>query len=144
MSVIAYDGKVIAADKQATCGDLIRTVTKLVRLESGVILGWTGSQDRGLTLARWWREGADPESYPEFQLEEDWCRLVVLQNGRLVTYEQSPDCFEMLERCQAFGSGRDFAIGAMEVGASAVRAAEVACKFSAGCGCGVDWFEVGK
>lgn len=143
MSIIAYDGKIIAADRQATCGDFKRTVHKLIRLvPSGVILGWTGAQDAGLTLSRWWQDGANHDKYPEFQQTDNWCRLVVLAEGKLVTYEQTPECIEMLDPIHAFGSGRDYAMGAMEMGSGAIKAVEITCKHCTGCGMGVDWFEV--
>lgn len=142
MSILAYDGKIIAADRQATCGDFKRTVHKMIKLDNGTILGWTGSQDAGLTLSRWWQDGADPDKYPDFQQGKAWCRLVVLTDGRLVTYEQTPDCFEFLDTIQAFGSGRDYAMGAMEMGADAIKAVEIASKHCTGCGMGIDWFEV--
>jgi hypothetical protein len=46
MTVIVWDGKTLAADKQATQADLKRKVTKIHRLR-GHLVGVSGDWDRG-------------------------------------------------------------------------------------------------
>lgn len=140
MSVIAYDGKTVAADKQATCMGLRLTATKIKTLLSGEVLAWTGEQDSGEMMAAWYADGADPKKWPSCQNDKDlWCRLIVFgTDGKVKTYERQPVAFAMEDATMAWGSGRDYAIGAMAKGADALEAVQIACRFDNGCGMGID------
>lgn len=138
MSVIAWDGKSIAADKQATCADMPRTTSKLIRLPNGEIAGITGDEAAGVLLIRWYTDGADPAKWPERQRTSDWTRLIVLGADGLKFYEQDPLPLRCHDEFMAFGSGRDFAMGAMAAGATAREAVEIACMLNIHCGMGVD------
>lgn len=139
MSVIAWDGKTVAADKRATCAGVPFTTTKLRRLPSGEILGWTGEQDAGEMLAKWYADGADTKHWPEFQSDKDmWCRLIVVGKSGVRFYERQPVPVLVEDRMAAWGSGRDFALAAMYLGKSAREAVEVAIAFDTGCGNGID------
>lgn len=142
MSIIAFDGYTIAADKQATCGELRTTATKLKKLKSGEIVGFTGALDKGVELCRWYESGAKHDDYPKFQEGDEWTRLVVVKKGKMFIYEQTPTAIEIVDEKVAFGGGRDFAIGAMDMGADAIDAVNVASKFCVTCGMGVDSFVV--
>lgn len=140
MSVIAWDGKSIAADKQATCAGLKLTASKIRRLDTGIILAWAGEQDSGEMMARWFIGGQDPAKWPACQSDKDlWCRLIIVdRDGFVSTYERQPVSFPMEDKAMAWGSGRDYALGAMARGATAREAVEVACRFDIGCGMGID------
>lgn len=139
MTVIAWDGKSIAADKQATNIDMRATTTKLKRLESGIVLGWTGGWDYALALVEWF-EGK--REWPKFQEDKDkWSRLIVVENGIARMYEQETVPLIVEDPFMAWGSGRDFAMGAMAMGATAKEAVEVANRFCTSCGLGVDVIE---
>lgn len=140
MSVIAWDGKSIATDRQMSVGDMRSQVTKLKRLTSGAIVGIAGSLDGGLTLMQWFENGAAPDKWPEFQKDKDrWALLVaVLANGKVGFYEQEPVWIPVEDEFMAWGSGRGFAMGAMSMGATARQAVEIACRFNVHCGMGID------
>jgi hypothetical protein len=140
MSVVVWDGKSVVADKQATCAGLKLTATKIRRVGDGLILAWTGEQDSGEMMANWYVLGQDPAKWPSCQADKDlWCRLVVFHtDGSVETYERQPVPFPMLDAFMAWGSGRDYAMGAMARGATAREAAEIACRFDNGCGMGFD------
>lgn len=139
MSVVAWDGKTIAADKQATCAGLRFKTTKLRRLESGEVLAWTGDQDSGQIVAKWYSDGADPEKWPACQADKDvWARLIVAHGGACRVFERQPVAMPIEDEFMAWGSGRDYAMGAMARGASAEEAVAVAMEFDTGCGMGVD------
>lgn len=143
MSVIAWDGKTLAVDKQATCSAMPSTVSKARRLPNGEIVAWTGDQEQGLVLADWYETGAHVSNWPEFQKDrEHWARLVVAGPSGIRFYEQFP--VEQVENdpFQAFGSGRDYAMGALAMGATAEQAVLVASRFNIHCGMGVDVFHV--
>lgn len=139
MTVIAWDGKTICADKQATCGNTKSTTTKLRRIATGEVLAWTGDQDSGEMLAKWYADGADPKWWPDFQKDkDDWCRLVVADANGVRYFERRPIATAVEDRFRAFGSGADLALAAMHCGRTAREAVEVACIYDAGCGQGVD------
>ncbi len=78
--------------------------------------------------------------------KEDWVAfLVITPEGRVLKYEKSPYPMNFTESAKedgwyVFGSGRDYAIGALATGASIVEALEVTMKYCSGCGLGYDIF----
>lgn len=145
MSVIAYDGHMIAADRQATNAGLRYMTTKLRRLKSGVVLAWTGDQDTGELLAQWYEQGANPTEWPEVQKDKEaWCRLIVATGKECRFYERHPVSIKVEDAFLAWGSGRDYAMGAMAMGASARKAVHVASRFDHNCGLGCDVFVLNR
>jgi ATP-dependent protease HslVU (ClpYQ) peptidase subunit len=141
MSVVVWDGYTLAADKQGTVGDLRLKTTKVVRLDTGEILAWVGPQEHGLALANWYANGCKVDEWPSTQSGEDWGKLIVVLKGRAYEYEQLPIRQSVQSIPAAWGSGRDFALGALAMGADAVGAVKVASKYSTSCGMGVDSFK---
>lgn len=143
MTVIAWDGKTLAADRQMTWADMRSTVCKLRQLPSGEVLGVTGDSVRAISVLRWYEDGADPEKWPKCQGEAEYARLIVARHGgKLVYFDWCPVEQIILDPYMAFGVGRDFAMGAMAMGADAQKAVAIACRFSVGCGLGIDAFEI--
>ena len=142
MSVVAWDGKVIAADKQATNIGLRSLTTKIRKLTNGDIIAWTGDQDSALAMASWYENGALQGAWPESQKDkEGWARLIVLSDGKVIVYERQPFPIVVEEPFMAWGSGRDYAIGALAQGANAVQAVTVASRYDSSCGLGIDFYE---
>ncbi len=67
MTVIAYKDGILAADKQGNLGSRRVRVTKIVMLQNGDIVAWTGRHDTGIALAEWYNQGAVADKFPEFQ-----------------------------------------------------------------------------
>ena len=142
MSVIAWDGTHIAADKQSTVSDIRMTTTKMRRLKSGEIAAWTGSQECGLILARWYEEGADSHRWPEFQKDkENWTRLIIVSSEGAFFFEMQPVAQVVEDQFMAWGSGRDFAMGALAQGATAKEAVAIANRLCTTCGLGIDVYD---
>ncbi len=137
MTVIAFDGKTLAADKRATCGGgIARTVTKITRIGS-YLVAVSGDWDAACELRAWWEAGADPAAFPSSAREGD-ATLMLFGAGYIASYSSGPYPLPIeAERC-AFGSGRNYAEAAMHLGFSAKRAVEVACHFQTDCGNGID------
>jgi hypothetical protein len=156
MSVIAFDGKIIAADKRAVIDQTPHTTTKLtcarVRssltdiLSASVVCGWTGDYESGLAVKRWLETENEP--WPACQSGDAWTRFVVLTtDGRIGYFERLPEIQLRdieADRFVAFGSGRDFALGAMRGGASAIEAVHIASEYDIYCGNGVDAYTFNK
>lgn len=152
MTIIAWDGIRLAVDCASLCGELAMPAQKMiVDPVKGIALAWCGMSDGGRTLARWYLDGADPDKWPEIQKDkDDWTRLVVAERGLtphidLVTvsfYERLPEKqFYYGAPFAAWGSGRDFAMGAMAMAADATEAVRVANKLCVSCGLGVSWVD---
>ena len=143
MTVIAWDGKVLAADKCALYGDHRRVGTKIVRADNGCVLAACGGIASGLALFEWYNRGCHQEAWPETQKDKDeWATLIVAYPSGLGWYDRHPYRIQLEQPFMAWGRGGEFAMGALAMGATAVQAVEIASKYCDGCGMGIDWLEV--
>jgi 20S proteasome alpha/beta subunit len=140
MTIIVWDGKTLAADKQATNAGLKRKVTKIFRIH-GDLVGFSGDFDYAQAMRKWLEDGAKLDDFPKHQANnDDWVGVLVIKSdGRIYKYERSAVPIDFTEGgVICLGSGRDFAYGAMAMGADAVRAVEITCQYESGCGMGID------
>ena len=140
MTVIVWDGTTLAADKQATNSGLKCKVTKIHRI-NGHLIGFSGEFDYAQAMRKWFESGADVEKFPKHQEDSDkWVgMLVITPDKRVLKYERSPIPMDFTEnKVLCMGSGRDFAFGALAMGADAVKAVQITCTYEASCGMGVD------
>jgi hypothetical protein len=141
MTVIAWDGKTLAADKRATTEDgAIAVTTKLYRI-GDALAAHTGESSVGRDLLEWFRAGAVLADFPT-RAREDKATLIVIRQGEIMAYVTGPHPtrYEMLR--MAWGCGRDFAMGAMQCGKTASEAVAIACELNAFCGNGIDTLEL--
>lgn len=142
MTVVAWDGKTLAADKLGDAGGLQRTTTKILRFDGG-LFGSAGYASKASEIFAWISSGADPAKVPAFQLTDDYQMVLVVRTDRRVfTYARSAYPFEMEDRFHAIGSGRNFAMTAMHLGMSAANAVRVTCELCTECGVGIDTMEL--
>lgn len=81
MTVIAWDGTTLAADKRTGLGTFINTTTKIFRLDDNTFCGYTGNQDFGEQMVAWYKAGAKAEDFPASQRDkDDWARLIVVRS----------------------------------------------------------------
>lgn len=129
MTTIAYRNGVMAADSRAYSGGRmpIGQKAKIRRLADGTLIGvsttLTGRAER---IMAWFEAGADPSAAPAGDSKH--YLLVVRPNGEVFyandTYELSgPLSGEFF----AVGSGEEYALGAMAMGAGPERAVGIAC-----------------
>jgi len=144
MTVLAWDSKILAADKMALCGDTQKKATKIFKLiPGGQVVGFTGDLDIGMVLLEWYQSGADRQNFPKARDEKDaWGVLVVAGRDGCFFYERYGVAIPVEDNFMAWGCGREAALGAMEMGANAIKAVEVASKWVNGCGLGCDWFAI--
>lgn len=140
MTVIAWDGTTLAADRQADYGGAKLSVTKVYRLDEDRLAAISGSGAHGMALLEWLRGGGDLFEYPKPSSDEDVAFvLVVHRNGEVWNYERAGYRTPLHESVPlAMGGGRDFALGALAMGADARRAVEITNQLSSCCGMGVD------
>lgn len=144
MTVIAWDGEILAADKQCNWANTIRSATKIFRIDDKTVCAVCGSVAAGYELIEWVRGGRKKEDYPQnIQKGDDWARIIIAE-GRSVKFTDGRPVFIPIEESiAAWGVGGDFAIGAMEAGKNAIEAVKIANKWCDCCGRGVDWFYTG-
>lgn len=144
MSIVAWDGKTLATDRLGDAGDLKRDVAKSrVSTVHECILAWTGGISEGMRVANWYDiEPSKRGEFPACQNNDRWCRLIIADASGAATIEQEPVEIDVLEPFMAWGSGRDYALGAMAMGANARQAVVVACRFAFSCGLGIDVWDL--
>jgi hypothetical protein len=144
MTVIAWDGKTLAADKRATMSGHPATVTKIARTPKGELMAVSGDLDTARALMDWYGAGADRATYPDNRNGE-YCRatlMVVTLDAKVIKFEREPVALLFEDEYSAMGSGRDYALAAMYLGHDARRAVEVAIALETGCGNGIDTLEL--
>jgi hypothetical protein len=137
VTVIAWDGKTLAADRRAiTCGRVF-SVTKVFRV-GAYLVGISGCFSYAGQYLAWLADGRDPAKYPKQELNSELYMIVVHRDGTVERFEASGYPVKVEEQHFAGGSGCDFAIAALACGKTAREAVEIACLLSSECGNGVD------
>lgn len=142
MTIVAWDGESLSADQLACNQDLGWLTTKIFR-EGNSVVAFTGGYEQGLSLLEWCRNGEQATLWPSHQSTDDWARLIVARPGQCYFYEKLPVKQIVTTPFMAWGSGRDFALGALEVGADARRAVEAAIYHCITCGGEAVTFKIG-
>lgn len=145
MTVIAWDGKTLAADRQWSVGDTRQEGRKIFQEPDGTIFAISGALDSGLFLFHeWWKAGALKEDWPSFQSDKDkWTRLIVWPTDKSspIVYELVPIGAQIVTaQYYAWGTGREVALGVLWHKGTAIEAVEAANCHVSGCGFGVDSF----
>lgn len=138
MSIVVWDGKTLAVDRGSTDGATIWEVNKLRTFKDFGLVGVGTAMDVG-RMTDWYLNGCHADRFP---YGSSHSRLLVCRNGKLFEYNNSslPTVYDHNQKV-AFGAGKDFAYGALAMGATAAQAVTIACKYSTSCGHGVDTYE---
>jgi ATP-dependent protease HslVU (ClpYQ) peptidase subunit len=133
MTTIAWDGKVLASDRQVSCNGSRNSLTmvKIQEAADGRIMGVAGEVVACQRALAWrlYEGGPMPDELAgkkaswtllEIDPDED---ILLFTNGGVMQFEPGPT---------AIGSGEDFAICAMHLGKNAVDAIHVAAHFDSG------------
>ena len=132
MTVIVFDGDTCAVDSGAASETTMFRVRKFWMISDQLITG-AGETSHVVAMAEWYLAGAQPQNFPPMiHLKRD-AELVVIDGKGVRRYEASPYAVDHGNSKCAFGGGRDFAYGALAMGASATEAAGIACMFSPVC-----------
>jgi len=143
MTVIAFDGITMAADKHMTDGDRSCTITKIWK-HGDVVLAMCGDISYGLALKEWFLDGADPDEFPEPYDRDTLSNLIVWDGKQIYAYERTPHPIYYEDKFAAWGSGAMVAIGAMACGALAVDAVRIANRHCPTCGMGIEAFTLDR
>lgn len=135
MTVVAWDGRTLAADRMANYNGHARSATMVFRLDPQNLVGICGKASVATEILAWLRGARDPEQFPR---DPDTMVFMVHNTGRMVCYEGGPFPVPVTEGYFAMGAGRDYALAALHLGYDARRAVEVACALDIYCGMGID------
>jgi hypothetical protein len=152
MSVVVWDGKTLAADRQCMGGGITRICApKIGKLAvdppdyiQDLLWAYTGLVSEGEELLDWLTKfGPDPEYFPERLRNKEHCETILVTIDRVGTvreYANSPFAVAY-PRCDRYagGSGADFALCALHLNCNAVDAVRVTNELSVECGGGVVW-----
>lgn len=134
MTVIAWDGTTLAADKLCHLGITAATVTKVVCVRDAqnrvvALLAFAGSGSRMWQVIEWLRNGAKPEDYPPRPAEDESALVAVTrtQQGRVIIrrFDETGYALFIEDVVYADGGFRDIALAAMACGKTAREAIEV-------------------
>lgn len=131
MTTIAYKDGILAADTRAYGGGRtpIGSKTKIHRLDDGSIFGCSSSCVGADALVREWIENGCPNQRNETVKPENFELILVRPSGEVF---YAHDNFSITGPIRtgkiAVGSGKEFALGAMEMGAGALQAVECAAR----------------
>src|SRR5690606_10680163 len=135
MTVIAWDGKTVAADRKISGSGPSGEFTKLYDLPDGRVAALFGEAASALSLLKWVM--GECAEFPK-----DWGAdgsLIIFGGGRpqvFNTRHEIPISCE--DDVMAWGSGAMVAVGALAHGATAKEAVEIATRYCNGCGNGID------
>jgi ATP-dependent protease HslVU (ClpYQ) peptidase subunit len=142
MTIIAWDGKTLAADKQSTTVGYGNTVTKIFRVTGGRV-AFTGNAGHACALLEWFRNGRDAAAWPKKGGDDSAGAIFITDDGEVRGYsgDDGATFIRYEDKFAAWGAGRDYALAAMYLGRDAREAVEVACALDTTCGMGIDTLE---
>lgn len=146
MTIIVWDGEQLATDCAATDDISLWETIKAWHWaddRGDVVLSGAGPLASILAMREWYKDGAIPAYFPPEQSGESFCHFLVVTRDGLLRYEQSPHPIEHGITACAFGEGKQFAYGALAMGADAETAVAIANSYSAHCGLGVKVYKPG-
>lgn len=136
MTTVAVDRKslTMAADKRMQLHSTkVNKVFPVIRHEERWLLGGAGTLQHILNFVDWF-EGPNTLEFPDMG---ETGMLALREDGALFFYYQSGTPIHITAPFFAYGSGSDYAMGAMAAGRTPQQAVQIASKFDSGTGGGV-------
>lgn len=129
MTTIAWDGKTLAGDTQATRASLRNYCeSKVFRITTNegahVLLGCSGGEAESMQIVEWLK--ADRAEMLKPKLDADSFTGILVDKSGVYRLDSRLHPLKLMEAFHAVGNGRDFAIAAMHLGCSAREAVELA------------------
>jgi hypothetical protein len=129
MTTIAWDGKSVAADSRKTFGVFPSpsNYSKLI-IKGDIVFACTGCMPLFAPLVDWYLAGAVAKDCPRpaFNEIDNDTVLIIFREGRAFRLTVSVPYAEEVHAPIGWGSGGEYAIGAMRAGADTQRAVEIA------------------
>ena len=143
MTVIAYDGHYVAADRLITNDSGMKGVGQKLVIWGRQVLATVGAADHGEALIVWFKDGKDPKAFPVAPSGEKDAYLYVFQrDAPVICFQKWPSPILFSMSTFAAGCGGDIARTAMHLGRDARHAVLVANELNCYCGGGVDFVDL--
>jgi len=138
-TIIAFDGKTLAADKYTWVSGVVALSTKIQRV-NGHLVGVSGSNVIIPQIFAWAKNDFTEATMPLLQKDpkDHSDVMVITRYGQILMYENASIPWINERPFWAIGSGREFAIGAMAAKATAIEAVLIASEYAGNCGRGCD------
>lgn len=128
MCLIVYDGVSIVVDRTDTDGSSRWLGENVWEGPAGEVIAGIGSRELIVQMKDWYLAGQQASEFPEAQRKRGRCVFVVATPDWFIRFDKSPVPIKYGRHFCAFGAGFEYAIGALEMGAYAIEAAEIALK----------------
>lgn len=133
MTTIAYHSGIIAADSLITCGSRRDGYCAKIRKFGPILAGCSGSCGLSEQFWDWFSRGPSHQSVSPINGTDDALAFIVLPDDLLVEFgRDGPVRFRTA--FYAIGSGAPYALGAMQMGATAIEAVAAAAHFDVNSG----------
>lgn len=139
MTTIVFANNELSGDGRATLGDTILSdeTVKVYNINNRLV-GFAGRYASGLKFLEWFEEFDNANevqqqvpfvsiNIPELMEDEDFTGIVAYPEGYVMLFEGGKAFYEV-QAPYVIGSGSDYALGALDQGATAEEAVRVACK----------------
>ncbi|RJP48709.1 MAG: hypothetical protein C4586_08300 [Anaerolineaceae bacterium] len=138
MTTIAYrkDEKILAGDKLFDVGGTPVPGIKIHKI-GALLCGWSGGFDNTQRFFDWIQEGRPNDKKPSMEKDQGFVGIII-ENEEIYRYEMGLFPIKINKPFWAIGSGSDYALAAMEMGATAEQAIEIASRLDLYTGLGVD------
>jgi hypothetical protein len=125
VTTIAYRDGIIAADSCASDDQQRMRVTKLRKM-GGYVFGFCGEWHSAHDFIAKFKGGT---ALSAMKVKGQLHTLILMPDGSCMRWENGGGAYPIEDKFAAIGTGAGYAIGAMELGATAVEAVRVACKY---------------
>ena len=137
MTTIAYRDGVLAADRRVSDGHSIIGEDRKIVMGYDCLAGAGGRADCCEMFIQWVLAGRPDDDLPDIEAGQLHA-ITIEADGQILVWQNIAAPFPITAPFLAVGSGDEFAIGAMEMGADAKTAVEVASRRDLATGGGID------
>ncbi len=125
MTTIAWDGETLAGDSMVTSHKIEGKTFKKIKRVNGYLLAGAGPYS---TILQFFKDVKQLNLEPAINVTpfEEGVKLIVVKDNKLFVIDSNNGSLIPITGTYAFGSGGDFAKGAMDAGASAREAVKIA------------------
>jgi hypothetical protein len=126
MTTIAWDGCTVVADCRCSWGNAYKDEDIKIVEEQGILFAGVGNKSLFVPMIGWYLAGCDVDTIPKI-LDQD-CGLLVFRDKKCTMYKSTSPYPEEFTAPESWGSGSQYAMGAMQYGATATEAVIIAAR----------------
>jgi hypothetical protein len=144
LTVIAYDGKYVAADTLITGDSGMWHRTRKLDIHGTQVLATVGAADHGEALMIWFKDGCNPAAFPHSTQQKDAYLYVFEWSKPVICFQTWPAPIVFPVTCFTAGTGGEIARAAMWLDRDARQACDVAIELNIYCGGDIEYVDLEK